>query len=198
MRTTNFLLLLFLLPACAGSHSDPVDQNKDSLPAAKQDNAAFSPKANSLSPKSEAVIYAEALLSGKIKPTENNQVFAWLDSLQSADASTRQLAFKVAEIIMLKGEGFLSEAVGSHLKTFLQLYPKDFAEQYEKAAVQNQSKLIENCAYEFYASGDDYATDIDNYMKETVANCKNCTATHYNTLTDIKNKIVSLVKIKNE
>ena len=196
MQNLKYLLLLLLIVAC-NDIAKPVEENKDSLAAVRQDSTTLL-KAEAAAPKSAAVLYAEGIISGQNKLTENNETFAWLDSLQSDNKNTRQLAYQVAEVIMNKGQGFLSESVGGHLKSFSQVYPKDFIEHYRLSSAAQQKKLVENCACEFYASGDDYAVDIDNYFKDCTKACNDCTAEESQLLVTFRTKLEALVKSKNE
>ena len=148
-------------------------------------------------PRTAAEMYAEGILSGKIKLTGNNETYAWLDSLQSANAPSRQLAYRVTEFIINYGHGSLAESAGAHLSSYVQVYPKDFVNNYRAAKAVTQKNLDDNLAYEFYASGSDYGEDIGSYFNNLSKACTDCTAAEEQVLAALKKRIWNLVKIKN-
>jgi len=194
MKTISLLITITICAACSDTGKKYPEYDAGTSPETKQDTS----KIPGPETRTDAVIYAEAMLSGHTKPEENNETYAWLDSLQATDPVNRQLAYRVTELIINKGQGFLAESAGGHVKSYFQVYPKDFLANYQAANAVMQKKLIENCAYEFYASGTDYAVDIDNYFKDIAKACRECTTGDESLIAGIRMKITNMVKAANE
>lgn len=132
MKTQNYILLLLLVSSCTetpdrksegASHAKPqVQTSADSTAAtlSRQNDVSFTSKQ-----------YGEDIISGKIKPSDNEQTFALLDSLQSENLITRYFAFQVYKVMAVKSDGALSEAISGYIKDYFFSHPKEFLENYE-------------------------------------------------------------------
>src|SRR5690349_11055387 len=108
MKTLFCILLAANIAACTG---ETVDNGKTEAP----NNPAQAAKSTSAI---SARAHAEGILAGKVKPIDNDATMAWLDSLQSAEQSTRDYAFKVYKKISLQSDGALGEALCGHIKDY--------------------------------------------------------------------------------
>lgn len=184
-----------LLSSCSGPGKKYAEY--EAGPAPVTTSTADTLTAPAAAPRTAAELYAEGILSGQIKLAENNETYAWLDSLQSATAVNRQLAYRVTEFIINYGHGPLAESAGARLSSYVQVYPKDFLTNYRAAKAVTQKNLADNLAYEFYASGNDYGEDMDSYFNNLDKACADCTTADLQLLAAIKTRIQNLVKLKN-
>jgi len=187
MKTLNIIPIFFLLISCTEnqSHHKEVSNTTISIPDTFQktttkveDHIDF-----------ESKKYAEAIISGRVKPTDNDQTFAWLDSLHSENQNIRQYAFKVYKAMVTKSDGALSEAMCGYIKDYFISYPNEFLANYPTLTEEEKRQTIENIAFEFYASGTDYKQDFKEYFTSIESKCKDCTSKISASLKEIKEAI---------
>jgi len=173
MSTLKFVVFLSLLTSCAETGKNDVRTTSDSSINIKADASASS-RIQVDSSKLAAMQFAEGIISGQIHPSDNDQTFAWLDSLQSDSKRTRDVAFNVYRAMCLKSDGALSEAICGHVKSYFKVYPSDFLDNYTTLDEKQRLQTIENIAFEFYASGTDYKNDIADYFTAIKNKCEIC------------------------
>lgn len=137
--------------------------------------------------------FAQLILEDKIKPSDNEETFRCLEKLMSENEAEREFYFKVYRKISLQADGALSEVLGGYIKTFFELYPDFCISQYATFDTTEQNILIDNIAYEFYASGIDYQTDIDSYFNQINENLKLNSSNSKQTLIEIKSRVTNRV-----
>jgi hypothetical protein len=185
IKTNTFLVILVLLCACSSSKKDsaneiPSDTTKTTI--------AKTPSAIRL--------FGQGILDNKVQPSDNDNTFACLDSLDDDNQETRAFFFSVYRVIAKKSDGALGEVVGSYTKTYFQLFPEEAFNHYKQFDKAEQELFINNIAYEFYASGTDYVQDIENYFTEIGKPCPNCMADE--NFMSIKKELMSNVAKMNE
>ena len=137
--------------------------------------------------------FAQLILEDKVKPSDNEETFRCLEKLMSENKAEREYYFKVYRKISLQADGALSEVLGGYIKTFFELNPDFCISQFTALDTTEQNILIDNIAYEFYASGIDYQTDIDAYFNKTNENLKITSSKSKQTLIEIKSKVTNRV-----
>ncbi|WP_153797156.1 hypothetical protein [Foetidibacter luteolus] len=185
-------LLLILIGCAAKTHRNA--ENKDTITTTGQGDTQQLVSSNPVPTIESNREYAQKLISGEVKASDDEKTFAWLDSLQSGNFETRQLAFKVYEAIASKSDGSVSEVIGGYMKKYLSLFPKEFLQNAAHLSAGQQNKLYEFIAFEFYASGSGYKADLEDYFNETNANCMNCSHEERLSLASIKTMIEEWVK----
>jgi hypothetical protein len=176
MKVKNYLIALLVLSSC----SDPSDKTSkvafDSTVHLQRDVDTVTPIAQKpIVVENTAMQYANQIISGQVKPSDNEQTFAWLDSLHSNNRDTRKFAFKVYRAIVIRSDGALSEAICEYIKEYFASHPKEFLDNYEALNDQEKSLTNESIAFEFYASGTDYASNLEGYFRKIQTGCTACT-----------------------
>ncbi len=121
------------------------------------------------------------------------ETFKCLEKLMSESEEEREFYFKVYRKISLQADGALSEILGGYIKTFFELYPDFCINQYSTFNKNEKNILIDNIAYEFYASGSEYQTDIDAYFKRAFEKLKINSYDSEAILNEIKSKVTNKV-----
>jgi hypothetical protein len=121
--------------------------------------------------------FADKLLKGLAKVSDNDVTFACMDSLTSNDVKTRDFYWSVFKIILVKSDGALSEVVGSYMLAYLEKYPKEFTNRYAQLNEDLKGQCVHFAAYEYYASGEG-----DKEIQALKDVCKNCTSKEKNTI----------------
>lgn len=134
----------------------------------------FAVKGQGLSREDSVRLHAQQILDNKIQPSDDDLTFACLANLLSDSVSQRAYYFKVYVAIARKADGALSEGLCGYIKTYLELYPAEAVEDFKHLDKADQDRFLENVAYEFYASGDDYKDDIDDYFNIIAGHCTVC------------------------
>jgi|GEM_PF-2564510 len=195
MKTRNYILVLLLFSSCAEtpdkkSEVDNVTKHKvqtyaDTIPAT-------SPRQNDINFNSQR--YGEDIISGKVEPSDNEQTFAWLDSLQSENPNTRNFAFRVYKAMVVKSDGALSEAICGYIKEYFSSHPKEFLGNYKTLNNQEKASTQECIAFEFYAYGTDYQKDLDEYFRSIKARCNICTEADMSILEDMRSTLEAKIR----
>ena len=134
----------------------------------------FTSKGQSLSREDSVRLHAQQILDNRIQPVDDDLTFACLANLLSDSVSERAYYFKVYVVIARKADGALSEGLCGYIKTYFELYPAEALEDYMYLDKADQDRFIDNVAYEFYASGDDYKDDIGDYFNIIASHCYTC------------------------
>lgn len=136
-------------------------------------------------------LFASQILTDKIKASDNELTFRCLDSLLSKNQDTRNFYFKVFLKISSQADGSLAEAIGSYSKSYFQLFPFEYLAKTKNLSMTEKSRLTEYIAYEFYASGQDYVTDLDIFFTTISKKCPDCNKEQ---IGKIRQDITTLVK----
>lgn len=195
MKTQNYILVLLLISGCTetpGKKSAGDSLTKPQVQTYADTTPTTSSRQNDVSFTSKQ--YGEDIISGKIKPSDNEQTFAWLDSLQSENLITRNFAFQVYKVMVVKSDGALSEAISGYIKDYFFSHPKEFLENYETLNSKEKASTLESIAFEFYASGTDYQKDLDEYFGSTKTRCKRCTEADMSILENIRSILEAKVR----
>jgi len=188
MKGLSFILVLFLAPSCSDTQSKALaNQTKAAQPI--YGDTVSKLKAASSRKTISAREYGEAIISGMITPTDNEQTLACLDSLQSKNTESRNFAFQVYKAVVKKSDGALTEVICGYIKDYLYFYPKEFLNNYQKSDNEEQLLTQENIAFEFYALGKEYQKELNNYFAKIQSTCQKCTATENLFLEDIRTKV---------
>lgn len=115
------------------------------------------PKAQSYVGTSDSAIAAHAkqILEGVVTPTDDKLTGCCLDSLFSANLTTREHYSKVFGVIVSKSDGALSELVGIYCKKYLDSLPKEYIKHYKSQSPSNKKLHDMFIASEFYIEGAD-------------------------------------------
>lgn len=141
--------------------------------------------------------YGQKIIDGKIQPSDNNETFACLDSIDDDNADTRKFFFQVYRVIAKKSDGALSEVVGSYTKSYLQTFPSEALNNFKNLDSSEKKVFVDNLAFEFYASGTDYKADINDYFTSIYNSCEECKA-EITIIEKIKNELIALVSKMND
>jgi hypothetical protein len=114
-------------------------------------------------------VFANKLLRGLAKVSDDTPTFACMDSLTSNNVETRDFYWQVFQVILKKSDGALSEVVGGYLLAYLQKYPDEFAKKYSKLNKELKSQCVHFAAYEYSFSDEN---DKKNQIKAPV--CEQC------------------------
>lgn len=150
-------------------------------------------KSQTLSHEDSVRIHGQKILDDKAQPTDDDLTFACLSNILSEDIATRAFYFKVYRIIAQKADGALAEGVCGFTKTYFELYPAEAIDYFKLFDKPEQERFIDNIAYEFYASGDDYADDINDYFDSIAKRCSTCTTSNP-TIAYIKKQLIEKTK----
>jgi hypothetical protein len=158
-------ILLFLL-SCNGGNTPDDYASTDSLPSEK---------------------VPEPLPDSTVARFSDLEV--WLGDLLSDKKETRSAAFEKYMSVRDTSDGETSELMTGYIKTFFSTYPKEFLTHYAMMSKRRKENAIDDVAYEFYASGDAYKADLDEYFQGIQNSCSECSASQMNTLKVVKQKI---------
>jgi hypothetical protein len=190
MKIRNYLIALLLFANC----TELSDKKFKTEIHTKVQIHTSADTASSTAPKlTEAKLvarrYGNEIISGKVKPSDNEQTFAWLDSLQSDNPDTRNFAFQVYKAMVVKSDGALSEAISGYIKEYFSSHPKEFLDKYETLDDQEKGSTQESIAFEFYASGTDYAKDLEEYFGKIRTRCDGCAEADKDILKQIRSTL---------
>ncbi|MER2999566.1 hypothetical protein [Pontibacter populi] len=118
--------------------------------------------------------YGQNIIDNEIQPSDNNETIACLDSISDNDLKTRLFFFQVYRVIAKKSDGALGEIIGSYTKGYFGSYPIEALQNFKHLPEPERKLFIDNLAFEFYASGTDYDTDIDDYISSIYSSCEEC------------------------
>jgi hypothetical protein len=133
--------------------------------------------------------FAERLLKGLVKASDNSPTFACMDSLTSINPQTRDFYWNVFKVILKKSDGALSEVVGQYTYAFFKKYPLDFIQKLDKLDTFYEEKVIQHLAFEDYITAEN-SKDIHNSYILIKQNCIKCTSKHYEILDKIEKKLI--------
>ena len=137
--------------------------------------------------------HAQKIVDNKIQPVSDDLTLSCLGNLLSNDKDTRAFYFKVYRTIAKKAKGQLAEDITGYANTYFELYPADAIDNFKKLDKEEQELFLDNITFEFYASGDDYLADIDNYFNTIVNNCAACSIDNP-TIVYIKKQMIGRAK----
>lgn len=189
MKALKYLLGLLLVSSCTEKPKKVSEGN--SLTKPQVQSYADTPTRD---PRSASRQFGQAIISGKIKPSDDERTVAWLDSLQSDNPDTRNFAFRVFKVVVLKSDGALSEALCAYIKDYLYSHPKEFLDNYKTLDKQEKAAIHESIAYEFYVSGTEYAKDLNEYFGNLQSRCKGCDEADSAILKDLKSKLEARIR----
>ncbi len=191
MKKLTYLLTLFLvLVAC---NSKGIKETKQSVedPHLPEDKII---SCDSISAK----VYGQLILEGKIKPSDNKNTINCLSMLLNQDKFDIEFYFNVYRKIAMCSDGALSEIIGSYAKTFFELNPDFCFEKLDNIKPTEKDLFIENIAFEFYASGLDIESDINEYITSIERNLENKSQSNLDSLKSIKGQLILKTKEINE
>jgi hypothetical protein len=73
------------------------------------------------------------------------------------------------------------------------LYPAEAVDYFKQFDKDEQERFIDNIAYEFYASGDDFKDDVEDYFSNIAKHCGTCT-TDNPSIAYIKKRLIEKAK----
>jgi hypothetical protein len=149
---------------------------------------------NSISSKE----YGQLILNGDVKPTDNELTYNCLLELIAENKTDLDFYFSVYREISKNADGALSEMLCGITKTFFELNPDFCLEKLKSFESNEKDSFIENIAYELYASGIDYETDINDYIERTGKRLKDKSQFNFDTLKEIESQLINKAKIMNK
>ncbi len=120
--------------------------------------------------------YAQKIMDGDILPTDSEENLAFLQGLTSLDSAQRIKAFDYYLQLNKYSNGTLGGLLTGHIKNYFLEHPQEFLHLFKLLSDEQQSKIIDDLSYEFYASGLEGKNDILPFIKETLQKCKSCDA----------------------
>jgi hypothetical protein len=194
MRTRNYILVLLLFCSCAETpdkKSEVDNVTKQKVQTYADTTPVTLHRQNDINFTSQR--YGEDIISGKVEPSDNEQTFAWLDSLQSENPHTRNFAFRVYKAMVVKSDGALSEAICGYIKDYFSSHPKEFLDNYKTLDNQEKASTQESIAFEFYASGTNYQKDLDEYFRSIKTRCNICTEADMSIIEEMRSTLEAKV-----
>ena len=135
----------------------------------------------------------QLILTDSIQPSDNKITFECMDSISSENVNTREYYYPVFLKILDKADGALAEAVGEPAMTYVEKYPKEFAER-SKALNEDQFKRwASNTGYELYFT---YETEnkAKRWTNAVVKSCSNCDTTQLKRLEEFNRLAIAAMK----
>jgi len=151
-------------------------------------------KSDSISSKE----YGQLILNGKVKPTDNEATYNCLLELIAENQTDLDFYFSVYRKISENADGALSEMLSGIIKTFFELKPDFCIEKLKSIESKEKDSFLEYIAYEFYASGFDYETNINEYIERAEKKLKDRSQSNLDTLKEIKGQLIVKAKRMNE
>ncbi|MFC3811140.1 hypothetical protein [Lacihabitans lacunae] len=151
-------------------------------------------KADSISSKE----YGQLILNGKVKPTDNEATYNCLLELIAENQNDLDFYFSVYRKISENADGALSEMICGIIKTFFELNPDFCIEKLKSFELKEKDSFLEYIAYEFYASGIDYETDINEYIERAEMKLIDKSLSNLETLEEVKGQLIIKAKQMNE
>lgn len=137
--------------------------------------------------------YAESILSGIVKPSDNQETINCLDSILSNNPKTRKFYFDVFRVIADKSDGALTDMVCSYSKSIFQTHPHEFITFYQGLSQTEKSNFIEFIAYEFGNTGTEYMGEVNEYFAAVNQTCKECSDIEKQFIQTIKGRVIKSV-----
>jgi hypothetical protein len=159
------ILAILILTSCGSNNSSKVDNEK------KEDTSNLNVSKTQIL---DIRAFGQGIIDGKIRPSDNNETFTCLDSINNPNPSTRKFFFEVYRIIARNADGALSEVIGEYLKPYLQTFTKEALDNFKKLDKKEKDIFIDNLAYEFSMSDNDFKSEIDSYFTDISKTCKDC------------------------
>lgn len=150
------LSALFLFVACGGGSSD-------SAPSSPVDSTASNPVKDSLS---DLRSFSNAILNDGLAPGDNALTLMCLDSLLSPVRSVRDHYFSVFLVICAKADGVLTELVSATGLDYIEQFPEEAIGRVKELPDVDREMLSERLAYDFYASGGQIKSDVNEYFQD--------------------------------
>ncbi|MBN1970761.1 MAG: hypothetical protein JW870_15445 [Candidatus Delongbacteria bacterium] len=151
-------------------------------------------KSDSISSKE----YGQLILNGDVKPTDNELTYNCLLELIAENQTDLDFYFSVYREISKNADGALSEMLCGITKTFFELNPDFCIEKLKSFESKEKNSFLEYIAYEFYASGIDYAAEISEYIERAEKKLRNRSHSNLDTLKEIKGQLIVKAKRMNE
>ncbi|MFC0878858.1 hypothetical protein ACE01N_19840 [Saccharicrinis sp. FJH2] len=194
MRHSAYILAILIISYSCKNSADKQVNNEiltDSLDSKTEINTNTASETTQAISKDTISIreFAQLILDDKVKPSDNEETFKCLEKLMSDDKKEREYYFQVYRKISRQADGALSEVLGGYIKTFFELNPDFCLSQYMDFDNIEKNIMIDNIAFEFYASGIDYENDIDSYFQRTTKRLQSNSKEYKNTLSEIKTKV---------
>jgi hypothetical protein len=138
--------------------------------------------------------FANDILKGLKKPSDDDLTFACMDSLTSNNPQTRNFYWQVFQVILDKTDGALSEVVGSYSMGYLEKFPNEFVRKYAKLNKKQRDMCISLVASEYYLSveTDEEVNKIFNKIK---LSCNDCKTTEKDILGKFEKDILAEIKL---
>jgi hypothetical protein len=174
------ILAILILTSCGSKNSSIVDNEE------KADSSNL--KVLKLQ-RLDIRAFGQGIIDGKIRPSDNNETFACLDSINNPNPSTRKFFFEVYRIIAKNADGALSEVIGEYLQPYLQTFTKEALDNFSTLDKTEQEIFIGNLAYEFSMSDNNFKSEIESYFTDISKTCKDC-KTYDKSLLFIKKRIL--------
>jgi hypothetical protein len=184
-----YLLTLLLSTSCSEKKVNEKITSDSTSNISSIDQKLKSEKFNKETKLSSIRDYGQKIIDNEIQPSDNNETFACLDSIDDDNLNTRKFFFQVYRVIAKKSDGALGEVVGSYTKSYFQTFPIEALYNFKNLPSPEQKLFIDNLAFEFYASGTDYKADIDNFFSSIYSSCEKCKA-ETEILERIKNDLI--------
>ena len=151
-------------------------------------------KSDSISSKE----YGQLILNGEVKPSDNEATYNCLLELIAENQNDLDFYFSVYRKVSGHADGALSEMISGIIKTFFELNPDFCIEKLKSFESKEKDSFIEYIAYEFYASGIDYDTEINEYVERAEKRLIDRSQANLDTLKEIKGQLKAKTKRMNE
>jgi hypothetical protein len=144
--------------------------------------------------------FAEQLLNGTAKASDNEPTFACMDSFFAKNRQTRDFYWQVFEKIAHKSDGALSEAVSVYIQKYVEAYPIEFAHRYESSSQEFKTECIFHAASEHAISKENAPIqEVEKYYEDIIRQkCKNATPNEIKVLNDFVKAVLKDFKKMND
>jgi hypothetical protein len=177
-------ILLLILIGCKNK-SVVINQNNHSINTSNKDEITI---------KIDTKEFANNVLKGLKRPSDDSLTFACMDSLTSNNPQTRDFYWQVFQVILDKSDGALSEAVGGYLIGYLEKYPREFAKKYTNLNEKRRDKCIHFVSSEYYLSVETDGEVNENFKKIKLS-CTDCKAAEKGVLDKFEKDVLVEIKL---
>lgn len=165
MKYFSYFLISFFLIFVSSCNSKSKNSSDS---GANSNNKTIKKESNQIPSNSlgDIFAYGQGIIDDKITPSDNQETFACLDSLNSNKFETRKFFFKVYKVISQKADGALSDVIPMKFKEYFFQFTKEALANYKTSNAIEKSIFIENLADNFISSANASNTEVDSFFVE--------------------------------
>lgn len=121
-----------------------------------------------------AETYANKIMDSEMLPAANEDTLTFFKELTSQDSTQRVKAFDYYLKLRDFSDGALGEVLTGYVKSYFWEQPQEFLKLFNMLSEEQKSKIIDDVAFEYYASGLEGKNDLLTFIQEIRHKCKDC------------------------